>query len=62
MQCLVYTICISAIVLQMYFISRGEVEVLSGEDDSVLVTNMKAGDFFGEVSCFVGCLTTATVM
>ena len=46
----------------MYFISRGEVKVLSGEDDSILITNMKAGDFFGEVSCFVGCLTTATVM
>ena len=45
----------------MYFISKGEVQMLSGKDDSVLLTQVGAGNFFGEISCLFGCLITATV-
>ena len=61
MKCWAYIICIS-IILQMYFISRGEVQMYAGEDDTTLLATMGTGDFFGEISCFIGCLTTATVM
>lgn len=45
----------------MYFISKGEVEMLSGKHDSIRITQIGAGNFFGEISCFLGCLITATV-
>ena len=48
-------------MLQMYFISKGEVEMLSGKHDSIRITQIGAGNFFGEISCFLSCLITATV-
>ena len=40
----------------MYFVSKGEVEVLPDEfSESVAV--LKEGDLFGEVSMFVCCLS-----
>ena len=48
-------------LLQMYFISKGEVEVVSGKYDSIRITQIGAGNFFGEISCFLGCLITATI-
>lgn len=47
--------------MQIYFISKGKVEMFSGKDDSIRITQIEAGNFFGEMSCLLGCLITATI-
>ena len=44
---------------EMYFICRGEVEVLDG--DGQLIETLKDGDFFGEIGLLISTPRTATV-
>lgn len=48
------------IILQMYFIYRGSVEIVS-EDGKVVFAVMKEGQFFGEISLFFSCPRTASI-
>jgi len=43
----------------MYFISKGEVEVVL--PDGSVINTLKAGDFFGEIAIVYKCLRTASV-
>ncbi|XP_065903305.1 uncharacterized protein [Dysidea avara] len=45
----------------IYFISTGIVEIFAGKDESIRITQICAGNFFGEISCLLGCRITATV-
>ena len=47
-------------VVQMFFINRGTVEVVS-EDGEVVFATMNDGKFFGEISLIFSCPRTASI-
>ena len=63
LQCILYLlliiICV-CIVMQMFFINRGTVEVVS-EDGEVVFATMNEGKFFGEISLIFSCPRTASI-
>lgn len=54
------TLCFALLWVQMYFIEKGEVEVLSLCETSV-VTRFKAGQYFGEQSLLFELPRAATI-
>lgn len=56
---LFYWFC-SAVHVQMFFINRGTVEVVS-EDGEVVFATMNEGKFFGEISLVFSCPRTASI-
>ncbi len=46
--------------VQMYFINRGTVDVVS-EDGTVVFASMGEGKFFGEISLVFSCPRTASI-
>lgn len=47
-------------MMQMFFIYRGSVEIVS-EDEEVVFALMQEGQFFGEISLFFECPRTASI-
>ena len=58
MQC--FCMVIIADLMQMFFINRGTVEVVS-EDGTVVFATMNEGKFFGEISLVFSCPRTASI-
>ena len=47
--------------VQMYFIHRGTVEVVSEHDQPIIFDTMGEGRFFGEISVVFSCPRTASI-
>ncbi len=52
-------VCV-CVCVQMFFVSRGTVDVVS-EDGTVVIASLGEGKFFGEISLVFSCPRTASI-